>query len=57
MPENVKSAYKATIKRMLADQDSGTITLSPEASEIRRAYQSHIERRLGPDGDLYTMRD
>ena len=57
VPENVKSAYKATIKRMLADQDSGTITLSPEASEIRRAYQSHIERRLGPDGDLYTMRD
>lgn len=57
VPDSVKGAYKATIKRMLADQDSGTITLSPEASEIRRAYQSHIERRLGPDGDLYTMRD
>lgn len=55
--DSVKGAYRATIRRMLADQDSGTITLSPEASEIRRAYQSHIERRLGPDGDLYTMRD
>ncbi|WP_366558969.1 YfjI family protein [Flavonifractor sp. An306] len=57
VPENVKGAYRATIRRMLADQDGGTITLSPEANEIRREYQAHVERRLGPDGDLYLMKD
>ena len=57
VPDSVKGAYRATIRRMLADQDGGTITLSPEANEIRREYQAHVERRLGPDGDLYLMKD
>ena len=57
VPDNATSIYRATIRRMLADQDSGTITLSPEADQVRRQYQSYTEHRLGPDGDLYTMRD
>ena len=57
VPDNVASIYRATIRRLLSDTDAGTITLSKEADQVRQQYQGYTEHRLGPDGDLYTMRD
>lgn len=57
VPDNVAAIYRATIRRLLSDTDAGTITLSKEADQVRQQYQGYTEHRLGPDGDLYTMRD
>lgn len=57
VPEPVKAAYTALVKRLLAHQDSGMITLSQDANEIRKAYQEYIEAKLGPDGNLHNMAD
>lgn len=53
--ETVKQDYKAFVTRILSDDDTGVIRLSPEANEVRIEYAEYIEQRLGDD--LEHMRD
>lgn len=55
IPMTVKADYRAFVRRILADPGAGTIRLSPEADEIRKQYQGHIETKLGNEWEF--MRD
>lgn len=55
MPLNVKMEYHNFIRRILSDQGSGTVKLSPPADEIREAFQAYIEPKLV--GELEHMSD
>lgn len=55
IPLNVKMAYHDFIRRILSDQGSGVVKLSPDADEIREAYQAYIEPKLA--GELEHMSD
>lgn len=47
IPTDVKDNYKSFIHKILDDDNKGTIRLSPEANEVRAAYQGYIEKKLG----------
>lgn len=53
--EAVKRNYNEFITRILSDEDTGIIRLSPEANKVRIDYAEYIEQRLGDD--LEHMRD
>ena len=55
IPQEVKRAYCDCIRRLLEDTDRGTITLDPDADELRKEYQSYVEGKLGSDWE--HMRD
>ena len=55
IPETVREDYRAFIRRALSAQEKGIIRLSPDADEIRKAFQETIEKRLG--GEWEAMRD
>ena len=55
VPDTVKADYRSFVRRILADPGAGTIRLSPEADEIRKQYQGHIETKLGNEWEF--MRD
>lgn len=47
--------YRQFVRRILADQGSGTVHLSAAADAIRKDYQAYIEKKLG--GEWEHMRD
>ncbi len=51
------SAYDAAILAILRGEQRRVLTLSPAASLARVRYQTALESRLGPDGDLRPMAD
>ena len=55
IPQEVKRAYRDCILHLLEDTDRGTITLDPDADELRKEYQSYVEGKLGSDWEY--MRD
>lgn len=55
IPVKVKMAYHDFIKRILSDQGSGIVKLSPDADQIREAFQAYIEPKLA--GELEYMSD
>lgn len=55
MPLKVKMEYHDFIKRILSNQGSGVVKLSPDADKIRIGYQSYIEPKLA--GELEYMSD
>lgn len=55
IPLKVKMEYHDFIKRILSDQGSGTVKLSPPADEIRAAFQAYIEPKLV--GELEHLSD
>lgn len=42
----VKSNYREFVRRILDDNSTGVIKLSPEADSIRKEYQATVEKRL-----------
>ena len=55
VPDRVRDEYRAFVRRILSDQGSGIIRLSPEADEVRKSYQAYIEKKLGSEWEF--MRD
>lgn len=55
VPEKVKQDYRAFIRRILSDQGTGVIHLSPEAAQQLDSYAAHIEKQLGDKWE--NMRD
>lgn len=55
IPEHVRVEYRAFVHRILSDQGSGIIRLSPEADNVRKSYQAYIEKKLGDEWEF--MRD
>ena len=55
VPDRVRDEYRAFVRRILSDQGSGIIRLSPEADEVRKSYQAYIEKKLGNEWEF--MRD
>lgn len=55
MSSNTKAEYRKFVRRILADQGSGIVYLSPDANAIRKEYQAYIEKKLG--GEWEHMRD
>ena len=55
VPYEVRENYRAFIRRSLSAPYQGVIHLSPEADEIREAYQAYVEGLLGGQWD--SMRD
>ena len=41
VPDRVRDEYRAFVRRILSDQGSGIIRLSPEADEVRKSYQAY----------------
>lgn len=52
---STRAEYQQFVGRILADQGSGTVYLSPGANKIREEYQEHVEKKLG--GEWEHMRD
>ena len=52
---STRAEYRQFVGRILADQGSGTVYLSPGANKIREEYQEHVEKKLG--GEWEYMRD
>lgn len=50
-----KTEYREFVRRILADQGSGIVRLSPDANGLREQYQAYIENKLG--GEWEHMRD
>lgn len=57
MTDKARTDYNQFIHRILSNQGSGVVRLSPEADAVRIAYQGYIEKKLGPDGEWYFMGD
>lgn len=55
MPSSTRAAYRQFVRRILADNGSGIVRLSPEADSVREMYQEHVENKLG--GEWEHMRD
>ncbi len=55
IPEEVKQSYRALIRFLLSSPWRGTITLSPEAQEVRLLLQNRVEAYL--NGSWLNMRD
>lgn len=54
IPQDVKTRYERFCRRILGSNEKGIVHLSPEADEIRIAFQDHIENLL--IGDLEPIR-
>ena len=55
MSSSTRAEYRQFVRRILADQGSGIVYLSPDANTIREDYQAYIEKKLG--GEWEHMRD
>ncbi len=55
VPQELKEDYRGLVRFLLTAPWRGTVTLSPEAQEIRLEMQDHIERKLS--GPWANMRD
>lgn len=55
MSSSTRAEYRQFVRRILADQGSGIVHLSPDANTIREDYQAYIEKKLG--GEWEHMRD
>ena len=55
IPDDVREDYRAFIRRALSREGKGIIRLSPNADEIRKAYQEYVEGLLGNEWE--NMRD
>jgi replicative DNA helicase len=59
VPAAVTSAYEAMCRRLLAGRNADPVrlTLEPGALSNLEAFAAELEPRLGPDGDLASVRD
>ena len=49
VPESVLRDYRDLLYRLLSGDETGTMTLSPEADRVRCEYQDQIEKKLGDE--------
>mgnify|MGYP001266374274 CR=1 FL=1 len=58
VPESAAFAYTTALDKLLRlGGDERALRMSPEADRARAAFQTELEPRLGPDGDLSPIAD